>query len=234
MTEQSNNENIRATKGYFDSWQSYQQEVNTDFHELYQHCGTTLDGEIHGRVLDIGSGGIFNYNTAHAQRLVALDYSIEAIDRQLLPENSILIQGDGTKLPFRTGSFDTVIMQFLIHHLALHTHEQTVQNVTKCLQESSRVLHPGGKLLVVESCLPDVLELVERLLYPLTRRSLKLVGQPMVFQFSTRAFERLVQQQMVNPITTVPISIGKFISQFGMRVPGWMSPCQIRLFKVLK
>ena len=46
MTEQSNNENIRATKGYFDSWQSYQQEVNTDFHELYHNCGATLDREI--------------------------------------------------------------------------------------------------------------------------------------------------------------------------------------------
>ena len=234
MSDNRNNENIRATKGYFDSWQSYQKEVKTDFCELYSNCGAALDRELHGRVLDIGSGGIFNYNPASVQQLVAVDYSIDAIDRSNLPRNSILIQGDGTKLPFRTASFDAVIMQFLIHHLALDTHKHTIQNVTECLRESMRVLRPDGKLLVVESCLPSVMEGVERLLYPLTRRSLKLIGQPMVFQFSIKTFERLIQSQFNNPITTTPISIGKFISQFGVRVPGWMSPCQIRLFKVNK
>lgn len=227
-------ENILQTKKYFDSWRSYQKEVGTDFAELYANCGSALDKDLGGCVLDVGSGGIFNYHQELAQRLVAVDYSVGAIDLRAFPPNSVLVQGDGTRLPFRSATFDCVVLQFLIHHLALHSHAQTVHNVQRCLEESHRVLRPGGKLLVVESCVPRLLEWGERLLYPVTRRLLKLTDRPMVFQFSVTAFHQIMKSKTADTVGIHPISIGKFISQFGLKVPGWLSPCQIRLFKAVK
>lgn len=222
-------DNIHTTQKYFDSWQTYQEEVATCFSELYRNCGAHLNAEIGGRILDVGSGGIFNYDVLRAAQLVAVDYSIKAIDLKKFPPNVALVQGDSTQLPFATGSFDGVVMQFLIHHLALEKHPATVANVERGLAEGCRVLRPGGKLLVMESFVPPPLECAERLLYPVTRRLLRWVGQPMVFQFSPATFTKLLSRQAIAAIDMRTVSKGKYISQCGLKVPGWLSPCLIRL-----
>ena len=234
QTADNERENILRTKKYFDSWRSYQKEVGTHFAELYANCGSALDKELSGCVLDVGSGGIFNYRHGLTRRLVAVDYSVGAIDVRAFPPNSVLVQGDGMRLPFRSATFDCVILQFLMHHLASYNHAQTVHNVQRCLEESHRLLRNGGKLLVVESCVPRLLEWGERLLYPMTRLVLKMIDRPMVFQFSVKSFHQILQSQTTDTVGVQPISIGKFISQFGLKVPGWLSPCQIRLFKAVK
>ena len=227
-------DDTRRTREYFDSWRTYQEEVGTCFSELYRNCAKVLNDELSGRVLDVGSGGIFNYDVAKTTRMVAVDHAVQAINLSKLPPRVNLVQGDGTRLPFADGSFDCIVMQFLIHHLALRDHRLTVSNVNQCLQEGTRVIRAGGKILIVESCVPDYLEKVERVLYPVTRQVLELVGQPMVFQFSVKTFSQLLAAQNVEGLQITPIPIGKQISQFGMKVPGCLSPCRIRLFMARK
>ena len=229
-----NSENLERTREYFDSWQRYHAEVETWFSELYANCGRALTKEISGRVLDIGSGGVLNYDIIAAKQLVAIDYSVKAIDLAAFPKSADLVQGDGTRLPFASGSFDCVVMQFLIHHLAKNNYALTLQNVDLCLNEAHRVLRPGGKMLIMESFVPGLLEWGERTVYPFIRWSLSKVGQPMVFQFSVKSFERIFRKQSVTGVEIIPVSIGRYISQFGLKVPGYISPCQIRLVKGVK
>ena len=231
---QTDRANSRRTREYFNSWRTYQEEVETCFSELYRNCAKALNGELSGRVLDVGSGGVFNYDVAKTTRMIAVDYAVQAINLNKLPPRVDLVQGDGTRLPFADGSFDCVVMQFLIHHLALRDHRLTVGNVNQCLQECTRVVREGGKILIVESCVPGYMERVERVLYPMTRQVLELAGQPMVFQFSLKTLGQLLAMQKVDSLQITPIPIGKQISQFGLKVPGYLSPCLIRLFAARK
>jgi ubiquinone/menaquinone biosynthesis C-methylase UbiE len=227
-------DDYQRTRKYFDSWRTYQDEVSTCFSELYRNCAMALNDEIGGRVLDIGSGGIFNYDVSKVTRLVAVDYSVTAINLKAMPANVELVQGDATRLPFPDESFDCAVMQFLIHHLARRNHQRTVENVIQCMEESCRVLRRGGKLLVMESFVPPSIEFAEQVLYPLTRQMLQMFGQPMVFQFSVKSFCQINQSRPVDPPTIRKVPIGKYISQFGLKVPGALSPCQIRLVKSYK
>jgi len=58
--------------------------------------------------------------------------------------NIDFIQGDGAKLPFKTGSFDAVVSCFLFHELPRIERE-------KVLKESFRVLKPSGFMGLIDS-----------------------------------------------------------------------------------
>ena len=70
------------------------------------------------------------------------------------------LRGDAQRLPFRDGSFDTVVL-----HLIL----AVVPAPTLCLAEAVRVLRPGGALLVFDKFLRRGEAGWKRVLNPLTR-----------------------------------------------------------------
>src|SRR5574343_1841929 len=73
-----------------------------------------------------------------------------------------LTQGDAQCLPFAAASFDAVVL-----HLIL----AVVPEPLPCLQESARVLRPGGCLLIFDKLLPEGRPApLRRLLNPLSRR----------------------------------------------------------------
>jgi ubiquinone/menaquinone biosynthesis C-methylase UbiE len=98
-------------------------------------------------VLDIG-GGVGMYRDVwrnSAVRYICLD-----LDKTKLqgfatrhPQDPA-VQADACRLPFRTGSVDTVVCTFVTHHLAN-------PELELLLRESRRVVKPGGALILIDA-----------------------------------------------------------------------------------
>jgi ubiquinone/menaquinone biosynthesis C-methylase UbiE len=127
----------------------------------------TLVGRLHlqpdSRVLEVGPGpGYFSADAARELprgRLVLFDLQREMLEkaRRRLHRadlaNAAFVQGDGARLPFRSGSFDVA---FLVAVLG------EVPDSAGCLESLHRVLRPGGLLSITETIGdPDALSQVD-------------------------------------------------------------------------
>lgn len=119
--------------------------LNEPFVALAARCGLER-----GRVLDIGTGpGWVPIGLARRQPqwdIHAVDASADMLARGAahaavagVGARIQFVPGDATALPFPDGSFDLVVSNFLLHHLA-----EPVQ----LLDEAARVLKPGGRVLI--------------------------------------------------------------------------------------
>ncbi|MGB3167806.1 MAG: metalloregulator ArsR/SmtB family transcription factor [Alteraurantiacibacter sp.] len=114
-----------------------------------------------GRLLDIGTGTgrIAELFSPHAERIVALDKSLDMLRvararlQALGPEKVELVQGDFTDLPFPAASFDTVLLHQVLHF---------AQEPALALREAARVTRPGGRIGVVDLARHDRDDLRER------------------------------------------------------------------------
>ncbi len=109
------------------------------------------------RILEIGYGsGVFQYELCRTARVsVGIDVHprAPAVRRRLAEDDvpSLLVQGDGGRLPFANGCFDAVILLSTL---------EFVPRPGRCLRESRRVLRPGGRLILLT---PRELPLADRL-----------------------------------------------------------------------
>lgn len=98
----------------------------------------------HARVLEIGIGGgehlPFEQDVPNRVRYVGFD-RVEDFARMTRNAFGLpVLVGDASRLPFTNGAFDVVIASAVLEHVA---------DLDSCLREISRVLRPGGELLVM-------------------------------------------------------------------------------------
>jgi SAM-dependent methyltransferase len=97
------------------------------------------------RALDVGTGaGALALAMApYAKEVVAVDIVPELLDegRKRAPANVEFVEGDAAELPFGPGTFDVVTSARTLHH---------VPRPELVLAEMTRVLRPGGTMLVVD------------------------------------------------------------------------------------
>jgi ubiquinone/menaquinone biosynthesis C-methylase UbiE len=102
------------------------------------------------RALDVGTGaGALALALAPSVReVVGLDPVRELLElaRARAEPSTEFVEGDGTALPFPTGSFDLAGTHRTLHHVA---HPERV------VAELARVTRPGGGVLVVDQLAPD-------------------------------------------------------------------------------
>jgi ubiquinone/menaquinone biosynthesis C-methylase UbiE len=102
-------------------------------------------GELPGRVLDLGAGVGYSFDSfPKADRVVALEPDPAMLGRARARAESHpvdLVLGDGMRLPFRDRSFDAVAAALVLC---------TVPDLTQVLAEVRRVLVPRGMLAFLE------------------------------------------------------------------------------------
>jgi SAM-dependent methyltransferase len=136
--------------------------------------------------------------------------------------------GDALALDQPDASFDAVLEALVYHHLVGADVEGFVANVRRAIAEAARVLVPGGRLIVAESCVPGWFYRVERVLFrPLAAlaRTPALGGHPAVIQLPFGLLVELVGERLeVERAYRVPA--GRWTTQLGRRWPMALTPAR--------
>jgi len=117
---------------------------------VYDHFVALSGARPGDRVLDVGCGtGYFSRRAARAVRpgghVTGVDPSQPVIDHAAGrgPENCTFARATAQDLPYDDDSFDVVISSLAVHHVP-------EAERSTAMREMSRVLRPGGSLLLVE------------------------------------------------------------------------------------
>jgi SAM-dependent methyltransferase len=198
--------------------------------DTYQLIRDAITLEVSGtdRLLDVGNGGVFEYDTTQVGEIVAVDLFLDEVPRSHFPENVTARTGDALSLKEPDSSYDVVLEALLYHHLVGTKPSDSTANIRRAVSEAARVLRPGGRLVVAESCVPPWFYDFERVMFrPLVAlaKTPLLGGHPAVLQLPFGLIVQLVGEQLeIEKAERIPI--GKWITQFGRRWPTALTPAR--------
>ncbi len=191
--------------------------------EHYQHVKRSVERELPGvrRLLDIGNGGFFNYDTNIVSEVTAVDLFLKDGPGPL--PNSTFRQGSLLELPFPEGTFDCVLLQNVFHHVTGRSVAENHQNLDRGLHEIHRCLAPGGKAVIIESTVGRIFYQLERALFR-PALAIKRGGHPVTFQFTPHQIVDAATATglIVEELTFVPT--GSFVLQMGYKWPSALTP----------
>ena len=70
-----------------------------------------------GLLLDVGNGGVFDYDTTKVDRIVAVDLFLDRLPASQFPANVTARKGDALSLDEPDDSYEVVLEALLYHHL---------------------------------------------------------------------------------------------------------------------
>ena len=184
--------------------------------------------------MDIGHGGSFDYDTSKVKEITGLDLD-KMIDVSKLPKNIKLVEGSALDIPESIGNFDTTIVVMLLHHLVGKSVSENLENLDKCLKQIHKTLIKNGKLIIVESCVPNWFYLIEKLLFKPTSFLInKFMKHPPAFQFTQEILKKYLTNNNYENINFKKIKQGKFILQYGIKVPTFLTPVETIIITATK
>lgn len=202
--------------------------------DSYKAMSLALNQQLYGmsKVLDIGNGGVFDYDTKLVSQIVGLDLFLDDLPKELaLPTNVHMVQGSALDIPNQLIGFDAVLMVMLIHHLVGETVPICEANVRKSFSEAHKAISPGGKLIVMDSCVPFWFYIFERTVFRLAAWLIsRLIKHPPVLQYTSNAVIQMMSESGFSRIESIAIPKGCYILQFGVKFPAWLTPTQPTLF----
>jgi SAM-dependent methyltransferase len=201
--------------------------------DTFKRIREAIESEVAGAtlMLDVGNGGVFEYDTRLVEQIVAVDLFLDRLPASRFPRNVTPRRGDALALHEADGSFDTVLEALLFHHLVGVRPDDLVANIRRAIAEAARVLKPEGRLIVAESCVPRWFYRFERVLYrPLVAiaRTPLLGGHPATMQLPFDTLVGLVAERLeVERAYRIPA--GRWITQFGRRWPTILTPARAHM-----
>jgi ubiquinone/menaquinone biosynthesis C-methylase UbiE len=232
--KQSEYGRAKNTTFFRDRLEDYRGSVNTL--DSYQNIRAAVNVELQGmgRLLDVGNGGTFDYDIALARELVAIDLFLEDLPDGALPAKVQAKNGSALELPFPDESFDGVLMVMLIHHLIGHSVAETAMNAKRAIAEAFRVLSPGGKLIIVESCVPAWFYRFEKMVFaPATKLIGMLLAHPATLQFTAATIAAFIEECGADA-ELMPVPLGRWVLQYGFRYPSALTPAAPYLLSARK
>ena len=148
MTNELNLKNVEDKNiSFFDKNSKYKKNIySIDTNKnIYFEISIILNGT--KKLLDIGHGGTFAYNTKKINKIVGLDLGY--MNYTKLPKNIKLIKGSVLKIPNYFNSFDKVLMNMLLHHLTGSNVSQNFYYLNKSIEQCKKKLNPRRHVLSV-------------------------------------------------------------------------------------
>jgi ubiquinone/menaquinone biosynthesis C-methylase UbiE len=221
---------VAKNASFFDTNKQYAERVGSL--DTYKRIRNAIDREIVGarRLLDVGNGGVFDYDTGLAEQIVGVDLFLDDAQSPL-GENIVLRRGDALALSEPDEAYDHVLEISVFHHLIGVDVDSTLVNIRRAVDEAYRVLEPGGRLVVMESCVSERAFAVERRLFSSLRQLARTpaMSHPATLQFPPAAIAEVIRSRFGNVVVT-PIPVGRWIIQFGLRWPSVLTPARPYMF----
>lgn len=193
-----------------------------------------------GKVLDIGNGGILNYDYEELGELVCADISVSKKVEEVykdVPNISFIESNILDMKSVEDNRFDSVIVQKVIHHLAEKNYKTTRNNCVVAMKECVRVLKPGGTLIVCESTVKRWFECLEIAFFRIMLKCCDLVKFDRVYQYSPQSLEKLLKTELADVATVErveDIGNGENVLFLGRKFPAWILPCSVTFYLVRK
>ncbi len=186
------------------------------------------------RLLDIGHGGSFDYDTSQVNEITGLDLD-HMIDVKYIPKNMKLEIGSALEIPNNLINFDTVLLVMLLHHLIGKNVNENLENLNKCISESKKTLSQDGKIIIVESCVPKWFYFIEKLLFRSSSYLInKFLKHPPAFQYTKEIIFKVLEKNGFKNIKYEKVKQGKFILQYGFKFPTFLTPVETVIFTAFK
>ncbi|HEY9642530.1 MAG TPA: class I SAM-dependent methyltransferase [Coleofasciculaceae cyanobacterium] len=207
---------------YFSENTWYQKKVLTL--DTYTYCRMCVESELKDcdSLLDIGNGGFFNYDISSIKRVVILDVCID--ESAKYGDNVTPIRGNA--LDFDIGEkFDIIVLQMLIHHVTGQSPEESVKNLEAILASCAKHLTPSGRILVIESTVPEWFHFLEKIAFRLLHRIWNF-PHPLTFQHSARQLLKSAMKVGLSIDEYTLIPMGHWVVILGLLVPSALTPVQ--------
>jgi SAM-dependent methyltransferase len=193
--------------------------------EHYQHIKRMVERELRDekKVLDVGNGGFFNYDTTIAEHVTAVDLFLK--DGPGPFPNTTFREGSLLALPFPEESFDCIVLQNVFHHVTGQTVAENHKNLYRGMQELYRCVRTHGKVVIIESTVGYLFYGFETMAFqPLL--AIKRGGHPVTFQFTARQLVTNAKRCsfQVEEFSYVPR--GMYILQYGYKWPSFLTPAR--------
>jgi SAM-dependent methyltransferase len=202
------------------------------YRNIFREVSAAVDGA--DVLVDIGNGGVFDYDTTRVSRILAVDLMFTPDFNEPMPANAEAMLGSALDLPIADGQAGMALMTMLLHHLTGPDVEATRKNLTKAISEAARILRPGGKIVIMESCVPEWFFAFEKVIYkPASAVIEKTLDHPSTLQFPVAFIEQTLRSSFID-VTTRKVRKGAWVLQYGVLWPSILTPVQPFLFTAIK
>jgi SAM-dependent methyltransferase len=198
--------------------------------DSYRMIREAVSEEVDGTelLLDVGNGGVFEYDTERVGSIVAVDLFLDQLPPERFPPNVTARAGDALALDEPADRYDAALQAFLFHHLVGKAPGDMERNAIRAMEEARKALKPGGRLIVAESCVPRWFHAVERIMFrPLTwlAKTPLLGGHPATMQLTFAHLKELVGERFeIEKAYRIPT--GRWLTQFGRKWPTALTPAR--------